>query len=372
MAHSKPATTPRATANLAILLLAAAAHACAPPEREDAVPPPPPWVLTTPLEPAGNPVIRVSGTVRARYETPVGFQVPGRVVAREVDSGQRVEPNQILFRLDTRDFDAAVLAAEAQLATAEAALETARAELERQERLDAQNATSRERLDRARLAEQDARGRLEAAKAELTRARNAREYAELRAAQPGVLIDVSAEPGQVVAPGQTVALLARDGEREIEVNLARGVDPPATGRVLVPEGPPIEIELREIAGAADPVSRTWRARYRARNGREPAAEDHQRDRDIPLGAVVQVELDDKPDDADVFRVPVSALDERGRGPRLWRVENGIARPFPVQIVAIDGETARVRIQPPPAPGLRVVALGAHLLNDGKSVRERPR
>ena len=45
-------------------------------------------VLTVSAQPAVFHGARMSGTVRARFETPLAFQVPGRILARHVDAGQ--------------------------------------------------------------------------------------------------------------------------------------------------------------------------------------------------------------------------------------------------------------------------------------------
>jgi len=64
------------------------------------------------------------------------------------------------------------------------------------------------------------------------------------------------------------------------------------------------------------------------------------------------------------------LDERGGGPRIWRVVDGKAAPTPVKLLSIDFETARIAADLP--AGARVVAVGTHLLEPGMAVREQAR
>ncbi len=319
---------------------------------------PTPWVKTVTLQAGGETTLVLSGILRARHATPVAFQVGGRILARYVDTGQRVTAGQKLFSLDPRDLDAAAQAVEAQLAATEAALATARSELERQRKLVAKKFVSRQTLDQFELKARDAASQVKAARARLAQARNARSYAELRAEHAGVLIDVSGEPGQVVGVGQTVAVLAQAGEREVEVSLSDGTHAPRSGRVYLPDGRRFPVRLREVAGAADPQSRTWRARYRL----EGTAAD------LPLGAVVQVRLHKPAAGGQTWRVPLGALDERADGPRIWQVINGHAQPIPVEVVSLDSETARIRVDLPPTT--HIIALGTHLLTPGMAVRER--
>ena len=313
-----------------------------------------PWVLTAPLQAARDDRLQLTGSVRARYETPVSFQVNGRILQRHANAGDRVERGQLLFSLDPRDLEQGVNIAQARLGAARAALETVESELARQRQLVAQNFVSPQTVQRFELAVREARSQLATAEAELRQARNQRSYADLHAEQAGTLIEVSGEPGQVVQAGQTVAVLAQAGEREVEVFLPSDAAPRA-GSLDWRGGSGLAISLREMAGAADPDSRTWRARYQL------AADQ------LPLGEVVQVSLVQGAE-AGEFVVPVTALDERAESPRIWLLRQGRAEPVFVQVVRLARHEARVRGEL--EVGARIIRLGTHLLEPGMPVRER--
>jgi RND family efflux transporter MFP subunit len=317
-----------------------------------------PFVKTAAVAPADASAVGLSGTVRARHETPVAFQVGGRIAARRVDAGQAVRAGQVLFELDARDLAQASQAAQADVAAAEAALATARADLGRVRQLQGQNFVSAQALDRSELAEREARTRLDAARATLAQARNALGYARLVAPTAGVLVEVSGEPGQVVASGQRVATLAREGEREIEVFFPDAARPPASGQLIRADAAPEPLRLREVSGAVDPQSRTWRARYSVSTGGDALA----------LGSVVRAVFATPGHNDQALSVPIAALDERGEGPRVWQVVDGRAQPVAVEILALDAELARVRGGL--KAGDKVIALGTHLLTPGMAVRER--
>lgn len=314
-------------------------------------------VRTAPVRVAEPAPLVLSGTVRARYESPLAFQVGGRIVARLVDAGASVQSGQVLARLDPKDVLAQLEAAQAAVRAAEAQWRLAQNELARTERLAAQHFVGEQALDRVRTQLEAARSQLEAAQAQERQARNALGYTELRAPADGVLMEWSAEPGQVVAAGQPVATLAQKGEREVEVALPErfGRQPPPRGEAVLPDGSAVPLELREISGAADPVSRTFRARYRLLTSEPP-----------PLGSVVQVRLPQPP--VEGWEVPVGAIDERGAGPRVWRVREGRLEAVPVEVLAVDNATARVR--GPLEAGDHVVAFGTHVLREGMRVEER--
>jgi len=92
------------------------------------------------------------------------------------------------------------------------------AEHDRQLRTYRSGAGSSTDLDKARSA-QEWRSVADRAKEMLTLARNRLSYCDLTADADGVIITLPGEAGQVVAEGQVVARLARDGEREAVISL---------------------------------------------------------------------------------------------------------------------------------------------------------
>lgn len=326
------------------------------PEAEKA----PPFVRTAQVGAAAKADLGLSGTVRARVESPLAFQVGGRIVRRAVDAGEQVAAGQLLFQLDTHDLEQGVRAAEADLAAAETALTTAVADLARARQLRERNYTSEQATERFELARREAQTRREAAAARLVQARNALGYARLQAPAAGVLVDVAGEPGQVVGVGQRVALLAQAGERELEVHFPAGVAPPAEGLALLDGDMSLPLVLRETAGAVEPQGRTLRARYTVQGARN----------ELVLGAVLRARFHVEQQAEGGFVVPLAALNERGEGARVWRVRDGIVEAVPVDVQRIDGELAQVRGAL--ATGDSVVALGTHLLTEGMKVRELAR
>lgn len=320
-----------------------------------------PYVRTAEVQAAGTPVQGLSGTIRARVETPLALQVGGRLVARHVDAGQSVANGQVLFEIDPIDLEQAVRMAEADVAAADSAWHTAQADLARVQSLHSKAFVSQQALDRAELALREAQSRRDAAAARLAQARNARAYAQLRSPAAGVVIDVMGQPGQVIAAGQPVAVLAQHGEREVEVYFPDGMLPPAQGEAILPDGQRRPLRLREAAPMVDASGRTRRARYAVSD--LPAT--------IALGSVVATRfaLPHATDQQPLWRVPIGALDERGHGPRVWRLRNGRPEPLAVQIRAVDDRQATVAgaLQ----AGDRVIALGTHLLQEGMTVQELP-
>jgi multidrug efflux system membrane fusion protein len=172
--------------------------------KEPVAPEPPRPVLTLVLgDTAGDEVLIYSGEVRSRYEIPLAFRIAGKITARLVDTGARVEAGQALARIDPGDSALSAAAAAAQL-------ELAAADLQRFRHLQAQNFVSQAALDARTMT-------FRTAQAQAALARNQASYTVLKADQAGVVSFIAGEVGQVVAAGQTVMRLARADTLEVAI-----------------------------------------------------------------------------------------------------------------------------------------------------------
>jgi RND family efflux transporter MFP subunit len=314
------------------------------------------------IELASAESFELTGAVRALRETPLAFRIGGQIERRDVSAGERVSAGQVLFALDPRDVRQQVAAAEANLAAAKARATNAEAERKRADSLIDEGAVSQQEHDTAITAAANARESERAARAALEQARNAGAYADLVAPAAGVLMEVTGEVGQVVSAGMPVAVLAHDGDREVEVFV------PETRRAALAERADARLfgsdrvasaTLREVSGAADPVTRTWRARYRL----------HADAADWPLGATATLRGAVSEGAAALKRVPIGAIVDPGDGATVWVIREGRAEPVPVRVARVDEEHAYVETEL--APDTPIVALGARLLTPGQAVTPRP-
>jgi multidrug efflux pump subunit AcrA (membrane-fusion protein) len=89
-------------------------------------------------------------------------------------------------------------------------------------------------------------------------------YSTLVADADGTIIDTLAEPGQYVAAGQVVLELAHSGPREASIDLPETLRPAIGSRavaILYGKSAPVPVHLRQLSDAADPLTRTFEARY---------------------------------------------------------------------------------------------------------------
>jgi RND family efflux transporter MFP subunit len=303
-----------------------------------------------------------TGVVRARYETDLAFRVGAKINTRHVEVGQRVSAGAVLFRLDPTDYRLAVKAAESDLAVAEAEVVQATAEDARATRLRGTGAVSLSEADKTRSARDVAVGRRDRAREALTLARNRLSYCELTADADGVITALPAEAGQVVAEGQVVARLARDGEREAVISLPENQAVAArTARATVTlwaaPGASYPAVLRELSPTADPVTRTYQARFTIQNAGPK----------VVLGMTATVHLAPA-NPTPGYVLPLSSLLRTGDRPAVWVVDRptGGLTLVPVEVREYRHET--VVLSGGVKPGQRVVTAGVQKLDAGLTVR----
>jgi RND family efflux transporter MFP subunit len=306
---------------------------------------------------------RYTGTVHARTESDLGFRVTGKIIEKLVDQGEHVKKGQTLMRLDPANLALASKAAQQAVDAARAEQERALPDAERQRKLLAAHAASQQDYVHALAAAKASIARLKAAEAEARRAANELDYAVLQADADGVIMEVPADAGQVVAAGQVVVRLAHDGTREAVVNLpenALSKAKSATEAYLYTQPDhKFPVTLRELSAMADPLSRTFQARYTLEGDGKHA----------PLGATVTVVYKANSDnDQESYEVPLGALYDTGSGTKVWVINDtdSTVSLRPVTVIHLGQETASV------TGGLksseRIVALGAHLLKPAEKIR----
>ena len=229
------------------------------------------------------------GTVRPLTETRIESLVHARIREILVRPGDRVEQDEPLVLLDSREIEARleqtreasgaaqarVAGARQEILAAEAVLEQAQAHHRRIEAYAAAEAATAQDLEQAVSGLQQAKARREQAGQALAEAqagaRQAEEavraadvhlgYTRILAPEDGQIVERLADPGDLAFPGKTLLTLQTPGRLRIEAYVREGLLPwvrigqelacaiPALGRRL-------QVEIQEIVPAADPSTRS--------------------------------------------------------------------------------------------------------------------
>lgn len=147
--------------------------------------------------------ILISGNIEAN-EVRLSFRVPGKILARYVQEGDRVERGQLLARLDPDELEKIKAQADAAFKAQEFARRRAQEDYERAENLFREGAISRQSRDNLRTQFDAASANQENLRAGLELAWARLGFAELTSPINGYITVRSAESGEVVQAGVPV------------------------------------------------------------------------------------------------------------------------------------------------------------------------
>ena len=115
---------------------------------------------------AGHAEHTYTGVVAARVQSDLGFRVPGKIIARLVDTGQLVRRGQRLMLMDATDYTHAITAQTGDVAAARARWVQAAADEQRYRGLVESGAISQLTYDQAKAAADSAQALLAVAEAQ--------------------------------------------------------------------------------------------------------------------------------------------------------------------------------------------------------------
>jgi multidrug efflux pump subunit AcrA (membrane-fusion protein) len=119
----------------------------------------------------------------------------------------------------------------------------------------------------------------------------------------------------------------------------------------------VPARLRQLSDSADPLTRTFEARYVLAGAGAQA----------PLGATVTIQLAGSGTE-ESLTVPNAAIIDRASGPGVWILNrNNLTVSFRSVSISRIGEEDTY-LNSGLKPGEEIVALGAHLLHEGEHVR----
>src|SRR6185369_16960760 len=93
--------------------------------------------------------VSYTGRIEAENETRLSFRISGRMIERTANVGDRVEPDQVVAKLEPQDELNALRTAQAGVAAAQAQFAEAKSNYERQRFLLARDVASRAQFERA-------------------------------------------------------------------------------------------------------------------------------------------------------------------------------------------------------------------------------
>ena len=317
--------------------------------------------ITVERREAGTP-LTFTGRIEAEDEVALAFRISGRLLETSRKLGDRVEPGQVLARLESQNELNALRQAQAALGAAQGQLTQARNHFERQETLLAQGWTTRANFDQAKQAQQTAQSQVDAAEAQLKVAHDLVSFTELKADAPGVLTATGPSAGEVVQAGQSIVRIARKDGRDAIFDIPAQIirtapsDPQIT--VSLADDPAVTARgrIREVAPQANPATRAFEVKVGLTD--PPPA--------MRLGATVIGRLETVA--VPIIEIPATALTKINQQPAVWIINpvNNTVSMRNVDVLRFD--QAQVAVSQGLDTGEIVVTAGVQALHPGQKIR----
>lgn len=294
--------------------------------------------------------ISANGYVVARTKASVSSKILGRLAWIGVTEGSRLRGGEIIARLESADYEAAVNASHAQIAQIEAQIVQAKRDLKRAESLRSQNLVSDAELENTQTRLEVLQAQAGAARAQEKLSEANLENTRVRAPFSGTVLRKDAEVGEIVAPSAAGGGLTRTAivtladlttlEVEVDVNEAyiaqvrNGQD----ARITLDAYPDTSFRgrVRQVVPTADRQKATVLVKVSILD-RDP--------RILPeMGAKVVFEAHGAQVAAAPRRVfvPQAAITQAAGQASVWVVENGAVRRQNVDVGPERGDRIEVR------------------------------
>lgn len=317
----------------------------------------------------------VIGQLREVRRSTVAAETSGRIVAVEVEEGQKVQAGQtVLVRIDdvwsklaVETAEAGLKEAQATVLAAEADADVAARDLTRLQTLLTENSAKPKEVDDARAKAQSTKAALERARAGVLSAQAAVDRAKAEASRvqvkapfDGYVNTKLVEVGQWVAQGSPVMEVVSRGTIDAEVDVPeRLINFVKVGQVLSVSIEPLKMEIdgkvRAILPVGSAAARTFPVRV--------SLDDHDGTLRSAMSVLARVPTGDK---AQVLTVARSAVVRQPTGSMVWVVVNGTALPAWVEV--LFGHEDRLAVKAaadkggvPLAPDMPVVIEGGERL-----------
>jgi RND family efflux transporter MFP subunit len=304
----------------------------------------------------------LTGQVMAENEPVLAFRIGGRIIERLADVGDRVEPDQVLAKLDPQNELNALRSAQAALSAAQGQLVEVSNNFDRQKTLLERGSTTKLLFDQAQQALRTAQSQVDDEEAQLQIAKDRVSYTQLKANVTGAIIARGAESGEVVQPGQMIFQVARQDGRDaafdVPAQVIRSAPPDPKIVVTLTDAPSVTAtgRVRQVDPQADPVTRTFRVRVSLID--PPTA--------MRLGATVTGSM--QLESTTGISIPASALTRINNRPAVWIVDpsNMTVSLQNVEVQRFDPGT--VVISQGLEGGEIVVTAGVQALYPGRKIR----
>ncbi len=208
----------------------------------------------------------VDGVVEARRQATLSAEVSGRIELVNFDVDDQVDKGEIILRIRDVEYRSRLNTAKAAFDEARVGLQDAEREYARVEDLRKRQLVAQSEFDRAGVALDAAKARVNAASAGVESAEELLQKTVVKAPYAGVVVARHVEPGETVNPGQPIMTGYAEGEvrvvSQVPQSLINGLRERQAATILPLDGSnPLAVDDITIHPFADPASHAFRVRF---------------------------------------------------------------------------------------------------------------
>ena len=207
--------------------------------------------------------LTLSGSVISDNQKMITSRFMGFVTNVNVSEGQKVQKDEVLYTIDSREIDSAARQAELSLQMYQNQLNNVEINLERHHRLLAQDMVSKYEVENLELAAKNLLDMTSIAKARVNEVKNQYNYLNVKAPNSGVIVATNIKVGEMAMPGMPAVVLSDLSNLKISAEIAENnLGRIQTGSRVVVKIPSLKVKtigkVTAIIPNSNPMTHTFK------------------------------------------------------------------------------------------------------------------
>jgi len=184
--------------------------------------------------------LTLSGSVISDNQKMITSRFMGFVTRVNVNEGEKVRRNQVLYTIDSREIDSAKRQAELSLQMYENQYMNVKLNLDRYKRLLLKDMVSKYEVENLELAAVNLKNMIDIAKARLQEVKNQYKYLNVKAPNNGVVVAKNIKVGEMAMPGMPAIILSDLSDLKISAEIAE------SNLGMIKHGKKVTVEIPSI------------------------------------------------------------------------------------------------------------------------------
>ncbi|MEA1982939.1 MAG: efflux RND transporter periplasmic adaptor subunit [Campylobacterota bacterium] len=184
--------------------------------------------------------ITLSGSVISDNQKMITSRFMGFVTNVNVNEGEKVKKNQVLYTIDSREIDSAKRQSELSLQMYENQYTNVKLNLQRYKRLLEKDMVSKYEVENLELASLNLQDMISIAKARLQEVKNQYRYLNVKAPNNGVVVAKNIKVGEMAMPGMPAVILSDLSDLKISAEI------PESNLALISHGKKVTVSIPSL------------------------------------------------------------------------------------------------------------------------------